>query len=412
MPPDNTASPLEYVDNTPTRGREEKVKRIRNLTGFWILGLCNNYAYVVMLSAAFDILNKELGPHNVTSEAHPANTTRCNPTSTGAILLADILPALLVKLCAPFFSINTSIQVGAVVLLSCSSFLMTSFTVATWMSFMGECSVCCSIPVAGGGIPVPDVTCQYEAYARKTWNFTFLRSNLLHFLKSSCVNAGLNFDTPVRTLLAFSPNEVTIKKRTFGKQNMYKAQGDQISVVVHCSNPLTTSLGSASSKAKSRRSFRGKKKMVNAFADILISGLLTVLFRFQLELIVFRNTKLSHKEQYRCYQFIHIYYCCIESILRQIINRKKRMSEYPFTSGAFVFFKSSANISLYSFIINQTVIWQPLPDYQDELNNFSQVPIQHREFSLRIASLADSAGIAIAGAMALPTHDAMCRLEY
>lgn len=29
----------------------------RNLLAFWILGLCNNYGYVVMLSAAHDILN-------------------------------------------------------------------------------------------------------------------------------------------------------------------------------------------------------------------------------------------------------------------------------------------------------------------------------------------------------------------
>lgn len=29
----------------------------RNLVAFWILGLCNNYGYVVMLSAAHDILD-------------------------------------------------------------------------------------------------------------------------------------------------------------------------------------------------------------------------------------------------------------------------------------------------------------------------------------------------------------------
>lgn len=40
------------------------------------------------------------------------------------------------------------------------------------------------------------------------------------------------------------------------------------------------------------------------------------------------------------------------------------------------------------------------------------VPARHREFSLRIASLADSAGIALAGAIALPVHDAMCLLKY
>ena len=30
----------------------------RNLLAFWVLGLCNNYGYVVMLSAAHDILHQ------------------------------------------------------------------------------------------------------------------------------------------------------------------------------------------------------------------------------------------------------------------------------------------------------------------------------------------------------------------
>lgn len=35
--------------------------RWRNLAAFWILGLCNNYGYVVMLSAAHDILESKFG---------------------------------------------------------------------------------------------------------------------------------------------------------------------------------------------------------------------------------------------------------------------------------------------------------------------------------------------------------------
>lgn len=30
----------------------------RNILSFWILGLCNNYGFVVMLSAAYDIINR------------------------------------------------------------------------------------------------------------------------------------------------------------------------------------------------------------------------------------------------------------------------------------------------------------------------------------------------------------------
>jgi hypothetical protein len=38
-----------------------KKARWRNLVAFWILGLCNNYGYVVMLSAAHDILASKFG---------------------------------------------------------------------------------------------------------------------------------------------------------------------------------------------------------------------------------------------------------------------------------------------------------------------------------------------------------------
>ncbi|TRZ06388.1 hypothetical protein HGM15179_020719, partial [Zosterops borbonicus] len=63
---------------------------------FWILGLCNNLPYVVMLSAARDLLEPRPG-------AEPRNKTRydCDPVGTGAVLLADVLPGLGVKLLLP-----------------------------------------------------------------------------------------------------------------------------------------------------------------------------------------------------------------------------------------------------------------------------------------------------------------------
>ncbi|XP_058716877.1 battenin isoform X9 [Poecile atricapillus] len=60
---------------------------------FWILGLCNNLPYVVMLSAARDLLEPRPGEE-------PRNRSRhdCDPVGTGAVLLADVVPALGVKL--------------------------------------------------------------------------------------------------------------------------------------------------------------------------------------------------------------------------------------------------------------------------------------------------------------------------
>lgn len=41
--------------------KAQKIKdtgRWRDLTAYWIIGLCNNYGYVVMLSAAHDIISR------------------------------------------------------------------------------------------------------------------------------------------------------------------------------------------------------------------------------------------------------------------------------------------------------------------------------------------------------------------
>ena len=114
--------------------------RARNLAAFWLLGLLNNLAYVVMLSAAHDLLTHPR-PHNSTanhSQAEPDTNPRdCNPMSTGTILLADILPAVLVKMVAPFLLVSIHSRMTAVCLLSGLSFLLTGLSPPGPLLFLG-----------------------------------------------------------------------------------------------------------------------------------------------------------------------------------------------------------------------------------------------------------------------------------
>ena len=78
------------------------------VVSYWLLGLSNNFAYVIMLSAAHDILgpaesNKNSTTNESTHHQNQTNKYDCNELSTGAILLADILPGIAIKLIAPFF---------------------------------------------------------------------------------------------------------------------------------------------------------------------------------------------------------------------------------------------------------------------------------------------------------------------
>lgn len=57
--------------------------KLRVCTGFWLLGLINNVLYVIILSAALDLV----GPN----------------IPKGVVLLADVFPSFLVKLTAPYY---------------------------------------------------------------------------------------------------------------------------------------------------------------------------------------------------------------------------------------------------------------------------------------------------------------------
>ncbi len=54
-----------------------------NLAYFRLLGLCNNFGYVVMLSAAHDILKQEDGNSTQPVTHNTTNRFDCNPVSTG-----------------------------------------------------------------------------------------------------------------------------------------------------------------------------------------------------------------------------------------------------------------------------------------------------------------------------------------
>lgn len=56
-----TTPNISNVNNVDTTGTDQTINDVhkwRNILSFWILGLCNNYGYVVMLSAAFDIIKQ------------------------------------------------------------------------------------------------------------------------------------------------------------------------------------------------------------------------------------------------------------------------------------------------------------------------------------------------------------------
>lgn len=116
---------------------------------FWIFGLINNVLYVVILSAAADLVGPEL------------------PKSL--VLLADILPAFIVKLIAPFFmhQLRYSRRIVSLIMLSCVGMLLVSY---------GKLSVClmgivlASISSGFGEVTFLQLTHYYKEVALNGWS--------------------------------------------------------------------------------------------------------------------------------------------------------------------------------------------------------------------------------------------------
>ena len=77
--------------------RTQTPEKWHNLVGFWILGLCNNYLYVIMLSATFDIISLLEGGHsncgdNSTNATSMACTAIFNETTNTSHYERDATP--------------------------------------------------------------------------------------------------------------------------------------------------------------------------------------------------------------------------------------------------------------------------------------------------------------------------------
>ncbi|EDL17393.1 ceroid lipofuscinosis, neuronal 3, juvenile (Batten, Spielmeyer-Vogt disease), isoform CRA_d [Mus musculus] len=178
-------SEREETDSEPQAPRLDSRSVLwKNAVGFWILGLCNNFSYVVMLSAAHDILKQEQASGN---QSH-------------AVLLADILPTLVIKLLAPLglhlLPYSPRVLVSGVC--SAGSFVLVAFSQSVGLSLCGV--VLASISSGLGEVTFLSLTAFYPSAVISWWSSGTGGAGLLGSLSYlGLTQAGLS---PQHTLLS------------------------------------------------------------------------------------------------------------------------------------------------------------------------------------------------------------------
>ncbi|KAM9744748.1 battenin isoform 2-T2 [Menidia menidia] len=419
----------------------------RNWSGFWILGLCNNYAYVVMLSAAHDILEKQES-RNSTAAASAPGTERqegnnnpngsspydCSPVSTGAVLLADILPTLLIKLVAPFVvhKVPYGLRVLFCAFMAASSFLLVSFSSAMWMSILGV--VFASVSSGLGELSFLSLTVFFSRTVLEGWGSGTGGAGVAgSFLYSSLIQGGL---TPRVTLLIMLVVPLAMVVSYFGMlvpehplPQWRRADADRWAVGWEERQSLTQGAeqeepeetsgpedgpGGALSFSERLHVIRGLLRFVLPlglvyFAEYFINqGLMEILF--------FHNFFLSHAEQYRWYQCLYqIGVFLSRSSLRWIkIRRTWALALLQVVNAVFLLLAARYQFLPSAWLVFAIILYEGLLGGAAYVNTFhfisKETDSRHREFAMAAASVGDSLGIALAGLAAFPTHGYFCSL--
>ncbi|GFO30161.1 Battenin [Plakobranchus ocellatus] len=405
---------------------QEKRAMQRNLASFWIFGLTNNFAYVVMLSAAHDILDQEQGSEipansttNSSTEGPPVTSNssylECNTISTGAILLADILPSLTVKLTFPIFlqKIPYPVKISLVSVFGLSSFILVAFAQKVWLSILGV--VLTSIGSGLGEITFLSLTTFYHRNMVSVWSSGTGGAGILGALAyAGLTSVGLSARNSLLIMICIPVLMMVtyIFILTTPVSPTKKADDDDdVALLLEESRQKRMNL-----------TFKEKMHLIPGLLKYMIPLTLVYFAEYFInqglhELLYFNGLFLSSKEQYRWYQ---VAYQVGVFISRSSVNFLKinRLWLLPVLQMANlvlltlqVFYRFIPSF----WIVLAIILWEGLLGGAAYVNTFykitNEIPAEHKEFCIGVASLGDSMGIAVAGAVAIPSHNAICGLH-
>ena len=391
----------------------------RNLVVFWIIGLCNNFSYVVMLSAAFDILQKQHGDKIKTNEG---KNFVCHVMSTGVVLLADILPTLIIKLTAPFYmqAISSHIRVALIVLFCYASLLTVAFSPSVPVSLLGV--VFASISSGAGEITFLSITSYFKTTTIAAWSSGTGMAGIAGALSyAGLMQAGLSGQSTllillvVPTVFAISfwcilefPEQLNFSRRCCKKG----FTSFELSELKHTTTQDTTQ----------SMSLKEKFMLIKPLVIYMLPLFLVYVAEYTInqsffELLYYKISWLNQAEQYRWFQVDYQIGVFISRSSAAIFRIKKLYIPViiQWCILMFCLFEVAYTFVPNIWIILIVIFFEGLCGGSVYVNAFymisENVSEEVREFSLGIASVADSFGIVLAGLISAHIHNALCHLR-
>ncbi|CAN9443738.1 unnamed protein product [Alternaria alternata] len=398
----------------------------RVCAAFWLFGLINNVLYVIILSAALDLV----GPN----------------VPKGAVLLADVIPSFLTKLCAPYFihKIPYTVRILIFVALSACGMLIIALTPPLQDSRTIAIKMCgvmlASLSSGGGELSFLSLTHYYGHFALASWGSGTGGAGLVGAGAYAIATNTLGI-TPRTSLLVFSFLPLIMVLSFFvilplgplragaPKQGGYEAidnQGDdeedEVAQAHEQDDLLSSSMHSASGRSFTSVNNKGANSALSSFranlnrarglffpymlplllvyiAEYTINQGVAPTLLFPLESSPFDEYRSFYSTYNAIYQvgvfisrsstpFIRIHHLYVPSFL-QVANL------------IILALHAMFNFIPSYYIVCVIIFWEGLLGGLVYVSTFAEitdnVPKEDREFSLGATSVSDSGGICIAG---------------
>ena len=431
--------------------------------GFWLLGVCNNFSYVVILSAAHDLLDT----HNTTTNTSTVvcrtdkRGRECNEVSTGVILLASILPTLILKLTLPWCLDYISYHLRVVVCVISNIISLVMLGTITELSLVLTGVVFVSIQAGLGEITFLSLSSFYGPSALVAWSSGTGAAGILGSVYYLVFSSFL----PTRTVIYFVlvipcimsaafwgclyiPQVVLLKlpvlqvykrsrlKKSESEEQLLDEDTEENNDNNEDSNSVAMTSSTVVPKEKVTTSKVNNTKHKSEFVQFLIRLLfirkllrymvpLFIVYVFEyminqglFELLYYNDACFDQDVQYRLYQMLYqvgvfvsrssislfrIRYLWVMSFL-QVCN--------------FVLLYCEAELQFIPFILLTccVVLFEGLLGGGTYGNAFyrvhNEVDKSRVEFSMGVVSLADSFGISFAGFISIVIHNAICGCHH
>ncbi|WYZ43371.1 hypothetical protein EsH8_VI_001070 [Colletotrichum jinshuiense] len=400
------------------------------VVAFWLLGLINNVLYVIILSAAQDLVGSSV--------------------PKGVVLLADVLPSFFTKLIAPYFihRVPYSLRVLILIALSCSGMLLVALTppsesVAVKMvgvviaslssgggelSFLGLTHYYGPMSLAGWGSGTGAaglVGAGLYVVLTDWWGFSVRNSLLFSACLPSLMFVSFFIVLPQGPLRAGRKEYAAVAEQDLEDDDVDELPQNAASSALLAPGPSVTSTAYSVQHPHAHSFEHNLKRAKSLFLPYMLPLLLVYIAEYTINqgvaptlLFPLASTPFKEfREFYPLYGFLYqlgvfisrsstpfyrIHHLYLPSFL-QIINL------VVLTLHAIFDFIPSV------YIVFVIIFWEGLLGGAVYVNTFAEimekVPSEDREFSLSATSVSDSGGICIAGFLGIIMEVQLCNWQ-